>query len=193
MASVVNFPSILLLAGGLSMDAAAVSATRGLAVPRVRLRHALLVASLFGGFQAVMPLVGWTIGRRIGPAVVAWDHWIAFGLMAGIGAKMLWESRAADDPGGRPVGDPFGLRVMLLLAVATSVDALAAGVTLPMLDAPVVLSVATIGVTTAVVSVLGLLAGRRFGAALGRRLDAVGGLALIFLGVKILVEHLGAA
>lgn len=192
MGSAVNFASILVLAGGLSMDAAAVSATRGLAVPRVTLRHALMVATFFGGAQALMPLGGWAVGRSVGPLVSRWDHWIAFALMGGIGAKMLWESRSAGEVEGRAAGDPFGLRVMFLLAIATSIDALAAGVTLPMLDAPIVLSLVTIGVTTAALSVLGLFAGRRFGALLGRRLDAVGGLALIGLGSKILVEHLRA-
>lgn len=186
-----NFRSILLLAVGLAMDATAVAGARGLAARRLRARDVALVALLFGGFQALMPLLGYFVGRRVGPALARWDHWIIFALLGGLGAKMLWEARTAGEADGAPAGDDvFDLRVLLALAVATSLDALAVGVTLPMLRAPLALSVATIGVTTAVLSALGLYAGRRFGAALGRRLDAFGGLVLIALGCKILAEHL---
>lgn len=187
----VTFRTILLLAVGLAMDATAVAGARGLAATRIRLRDAALVATLFGGSQALMPLVGWLVGRRVGPLVEAWDHWIIFALLGAIGGKMLWESRpgAASDA-VRPGDDVFDLRVLLVLAVATSLDALAVGVTLPMLRAPLALTLGTIGVVTAALSVLGLYAGRRFGAALGRKLDAVGGLVLIGLGGKILAEHL---
>lgn len=190
-----RFDAILLLAVGLAMDATAVSAARGMAVPRIRARHVFLVAAFFGGFQALMPVVGWLVGTRIGPLLQRWDHWIAFVLLGAIGGKMLWEARGAkdgDDDSARPVSDPFGMKVMFVLAVATSIDALAVGITLPMLHAPFVLSLVTIGVTTAILSIVGLFAGRRFGAILGRRLDVVGGLVLIGLGIKILVEHLRA-
>lgn len=186
-----NFAAILLLSLGLAMDATAVAAARGLAARDLRARHALLVALYFGGFQALMPVVGWLIGRRLGPLVQAWDHWIAFVLLSGIGGKMLWEARGApDDDAPRDDGALFAHRVMVVLAVATSIDALSVGVMLPMLRAPLVTTVVTIGVTTALLSAAGLYAGRRFGAALGKRLDVMGGLVLIGLGVKILVEHL---
>jgi putative Mn2+ efflux pump MntP len=185
-----HFASILLLAFGLAMDAAAVSAARGLATPQVRARHALLVAVFFGGFQALMPVLGWILGRRLGPAVAAWDHWIAFVLLVGIGAKMLWEARASAAAVAAEPRDLFASREMFVLAIATSIDAFAVGVMLPMLDAPLLLSLVTIGVVTALLSVFGLYAGRHFGAMLGRRLDAVGGLVLVGLGIKILVEHL---
>jgi putative Mn2+ efflux pump MntP len=188
----VTFRAILLLAVGLAMDATAVAGARGLAARRLRARDVALVALLFGGFQALMPVLGYFVGRRVGPAVERWDHWIIFALLGGLGVKMLWEARATPDDDAPATGDVFGLRVLLVLAVATSLDALAVGVTLPMLRAPLGLSVATIGVTTAALSALGLYAGRRFGAALGRRLDAFGGLVLIALGCKILVEHLRA-
>lgn len=188
-----RFGAILAISIGLAMDATAVSAARGMAVPEVRPRHAALVALFFGGFQALMPVVGWLVGSRIGPLVEAWDHWIAFVLLGAIGAKMLWESRdpkTADAP--RSERELFGLKVMLLLAIATSIDALAVGITLPMLDAPFALSVITIGVTTAVLCVAGLFVGRRAGAMFGRRLDFLGGLILIGVGTMILVEHLRA-
>ncbi len=185
-----SFGAILLLAFGLAMDATAVSAARGLATKKLLLRHVVSVALFFGGFQALMPLVGWLVGHQVGPLVQAWDHWVAFVLLGAIGGKMLWEARAGHEVevASQDV-DLFGTKVMLTLAVATSIDALAVGVTLPMLNAPFLLSLATIGVTTALLSALGLFAGRRFGSLLGKRLDVVGGLALIGLGTKILVEH----
>ena len=185
-----TFGAIVFLALGLAMDATAVAATRGLATPKILPKHVIIVALFFGGAQGLMPLLGYAIGSRIGPAVQAWDHWIAFVLLAGIGGKMLWEARGRKSEA--PATDLYGWKVMLVLAVATSIDALAVGVTLPMLDAPLLLSVITIGVTTAVFSALGLFAGRRFGALLGKRLDVAGGVILIGLGFKILIEHLSA-
>lgn len=189
-----TFGAILVLALGLAMDATAVSAARGLAAERIRPRHVLLVAVFFGGFQALMPMLGWLVGSRVGPIVEAWDHWIAFALLGAVGGKMLWEARRGGEADGERTNDDlFGVKVMFVLAVATSIDALAVGFTLPMLNAPFLLSIVTIGVTTALLSALGLYAGRRFGALLGKRLDVVGGLVLIGLGVKILIEHLHAA
>jgi putative Mn2+ efflux pump MntP len=185
-----GFGSILLLALGLAMDATAVCAARGCAAVRIRPMHALLVALFFGGFQALMPLVGWLVGSSVGPAVRAWDHWIVFGLLAAIGGKMLWEARARGEQQALEGADLFGLRVLTLLAIATSIDALAVGFTLPMLNAPFALSLLTIGVTTAFTSAAGLFAGRRFGAVLGNRPDLIGGVVLIALGTKILIAHL---
>lgn len=181
--------SIVMLAVALAMDAMAVAAARGLALPRILPRHVFSVALFFGGFQALMPLLGWWLGASIGPLVEAWDHWIAFVLLGGIGGKMLWEAIKGADDEPTP-GDGFDVKNLLLLAIATSIDAFAAGVTLPMLDAPFGFSLATIGVTTALLSVAGLYVGRRFGALLGRRLDALGGVVLMALGTKILVQHL---
>jgi putative Mn2+ efflux pump MntP len=202
----VSVLSILLLAFGLSMDAMAAAASRGLAAGEVRPRHALVVALYFGGFQALMPLLGFLLGDRLGGYVAAFDDFVAAGLLVAIGAKMLHEALTSkgDEPverGARatrpvprdassPAARPFGPKIMLPLAVATSVDAFAAGVTLPMLGAPLAVSLATIGLTTGALSALGLYAGRRFGAMLGRRLDAAGGLVLVGLGLKILIAHL---
>ncbi|MFO7561047.1 MAG: manganese efflux pump MntP family protein [Enhygromyxa sp.] len=176
------------------MDATAISAARGVSAGRVRARHVVLTALYFGGFQAGMPLIGWLLGERLGPYVRAWTPWIAFVLLLGLGGKMLWEARdRTDDPedvAEAVASDPYAVAVMLTLAVATSIDALAVGFTLPLLGAPLALSLVTIGVTTALLSVAGLYLGRRFGALLGRRLDALGGLILIGFGVKILVEGL---
>jgi putative Mn2+ efflux pump MntP len=185
-----SFGAILLLSVGLAMDATAVAAARGVASTRILMRDVLLIGGLFGAFQGLMPLVGWLIGSRIGPYAQAFDHWIAFGVLAGIGGKMLWEARRGADEA--PSAARPGLHVLVMLAIATSIDALAVGFTLPMLNAPMGLSLWTIGVTTALLSGLGLLAGKRLGAALGSRFDVFGGLLLIGFGVKILVEHLTA-
>lgn len=183
-----TFAEILVLSIALAMDATAVAAARGLASPKIVPKHVLLVALFFGGFQGLMPLVGWAVGAGLGPVVQAWDHWIAFVLLAGIGGKMVWEAR--HPPEAITDRDPFALKIMFTLAIATSIDAAVAGVTLPMVDAPMALTLITIGITTAILSALGLFAGQKFGALLGKRLDVVGGLALIALGLKTLVEHL---
>jgi putative Mn2+ efflux pump MntP len=184
-----SFGGVLALALALAMDATAVAGARGLAAPVVRARDAVLVGLLFGGAQALMPALGWLLGARLGPVIAAWDHWVAFVLLVGIGGKMLWEAAHADGAGER---GGFRLGDLLVLALATSVDAFAAGITLPMLGAPLLLSLVTIGVTTAVLSAAAVPLGRRFAARWGRRLDALGGVALILLGVKILVQHLRA-
>ena len=185
--------TILTLSVGLAMDAMAVSAARGFAAPALRAGDVLRVALFFGGFQALMPLIGWFLGDAFGSAVSAWDHWIAFVLLGAIGAKMLWEARPSPHAGGEAAAsgdDLFAPRVLVVLAIATSIDALAAGITLPMLGAPLLVSVASIGLVTATLSALGIVAGRRFGDVLGRRLEVFGGLVLMALGTKILVEHL---
>jgi manganese efflux pump family protein len=183
--------SLLLLAAGLAMDAAAVAAARGLLLARIELRHVLLIALFFGGAQALMPVLGYALGATVGQWIAAWDHWLVFGLLGGLGVRMIREAfvheEAHEDEAGR---DPFALPILTTLAFATSIDALAAGITLPLLGAPLISSCAAIGVVTALLSVLGLYVGRHFGDALGRRLDIAGGLALIGLGTKTLIEHL---
>tara|TARA_R110002096_G_scaffold350395_3_gene543566 strand:- start:16707 stop:17450 length:744 start_codon:yes stop_codon:yes gene_type:complete len=185
--------TILILAVGLAIDATAVAAARGLAADRIRVRHVLMVAIGFGGFQALMPAIGWALGAQLGPTVAAWDHWIAFVLLGVIGGKMLWDSFGDAETLETKAEDLFRFRVMLLLSIATSIDALAAGISLPMLNAPFWTSIAVIGIVTALMSATGLLAGRRFGAFFGKRFDAFGGLVLIGIGSKILLEHLSAA
>ncbi|MEM9490931.1 MAG: manganese efflux pump MntP family protein, partial [Myxococcota bacterium] len=184
--------TILLLAASLAVDATAVSAARGLAAERIQFRHALTVAIAFGGFHALALAIGWALGAQFGPTVAAWDHWVAFGLLAGIGGKMLWES--ARQAASRIVeqDDLFGVGVMVVLAIATSIDAIAVGISLPMLNTPLAMSICVIGVVTALLSTVGLFVGRRFGTMLGNRLGAVGGLVLIGIAVKILVQHLTA-
>lgn len=184
---------ILVLSAGLAMDATAVAAARGVVANRVRIRDALLVGALFGSAQALMPAAGWLLGDVVGPAVKSVDHWIACVLLAGVGGKMLWEARGNDDDSddGVAADQAFALKGLLVLALATSIDAFAVGITLPMLNAPFALSLVTIGVVTFVLSAVAVLVGKKLGTMVGAKLEVVGGLVLVVLGVRILVEHLG--
>lgn len=178
------------------MDATAVALTSGFTASRVRLRDALLLALLFGVSQGVMPIIGWAAGSHFARSIEAWDHWVAFVLLGGIGAKMLYDAirTETEDVERTPAraADPFHLRMLILLALATSVDALVAGLTLPLLGVPPLLAALVIGLTTFALSLAGVEVGRRFGDRLGRKLDIIGGLVLIGLGFKTLLEHLSA-
>ena len=187
-----SMAALLVLAFGLAMDAAAVSAMCGLATPNLRARHFVIVIGYFAAFQAIMPLLGWWLGAWIGPAIAAWDHWIAFVLLAGIGAKMIYDARIGGEGFVPRDPDPYRAKIMLGLAIATSIDAFAAGLTLPMFGVPLAAAVATIGLVTAAACAAGLALGHRVGAKLGDRLEVFGGILLIGLGTKILVEHLVA-
>jgi manganese efflux pump family protein len=188
-ATTMGLGSALVLATGLAMDAAAVAATRGMVGSDARARDVAWLAGSFGVFQALMPLLGHSLGARLGDAWRAWDHWVAFLLLGGLGLKMLREAWVGgDEVAAARAG--FAPRTVLPLALATSIDAFAAGLLLPLLDFPIAASALVIGVVTAALSVFGFAAGRRFGALVGRRFEALGGLVLLALGAKILVEHL---
>jgi len=169
------------------MDATAVAATRGLVGRRAA--EALLLPALFGGFQAAMAAVGWLGGRWAGPYIARWDHWVAFGLLAAIGGKMIAEAVRGGD-GGPAARPDAGFGQLVVLAVATSIDALAAGLTLDLVGAPPAIALALIGGVTAALTALGYGAGRVAGRHLGKRLEIVGGVVLIGIGIEILVEHL---
>jgi len=169
------------------MDATAVAAARGLAAPRVGAKQVLLVALWFGGAQGLMPLLGAVLGQLLGPSMAAYNQWFGAIVLWLIGGKMLLDALKKDDAQADDGADLFGARTMLLLALATSLDAFAVGVTLPMLRAPVLVSGLVIGGVTAAASALGLLVGRRFGAVFGKRLDLLGGAVLLALGVKVLL------
>jgi putative Mn2+ efflux pump MntP len=186
----VGLLQIVVLAVGLAMDATAVAAARGCVMQRVRLAAGLQISLLFGAAQAIMPALGWLLGKQAGSFLEDYDHWFAFVVLGVLGLKMLHESLKEAEPEAAPnVG---GLFTLLALALATSVDAFAVGITLPLLDAPFTLTIVVIGLVTFVLSAAGVLLGRRFGSMLGRKFDAFGGVVLILLGVKILVEHLTA-
>lgn len=185
--------SVLALSVGLAMDATAVAAARGLAVRTLRPRHALACGLWFGGAQALMPLGGALFGHLLGPWIEAWDHWIAFGVLTVLGLKTIHEAFGEGTERLEHEEDQlFSARALLPLAIATSIDALAAGMTLPLFAVPLWASVTTIGVVTALLAAAGVYLGRRFGAALGARLDVAGGVVLIAIGAKVLVEHLTA-
>ncbi|MDQ3264132.1 MAG: manganese efflux pump MntP family protein [Myxococcota bacterium] len=179
-----------LLAVGLAMDATAVALTTGFTATKVRWRDALLLASLFGLFQGLMPAIGWLLGTRFERYISAWDHWLAFALLALIGAKMIREGLQHKGDTVGPPTDPFHPRPLLILAVATSIDALAAGITLPVMDLPLLLAISVIAAVTFLMSLLAVFAGRRFGDHLGGKLDVVGGVILIALGARTVFEHL---
>lgn len=184
------FLSLIGLALGLSMDCAAVAAAKGLAVPRLSPRNVASMMGFFGGFQSLMLLLGFGLGAALGPLVERWDHWIAFALLAGIGIKMIFEAFEDEEERRERGEDPFRWGVLLGLAVATSVDSFAAGIVLPMMEAPLAFSVALVGATAALLTALGLWAGRSMGKLFGRRLEVLGGIILLGLGVKTLAEHL---
>lgn len=177
---------LFVLAVGLSMDACAVSICKGLSVPKVKFRHMLICGLYFGGFQALMPAIGYLLGVNLQSLIASIDHWIAFVLLSIIGINMIRESRAEEEK----LDSSFGFRAMLPLAIATSIDALAVGVTFAFLQVNIVAAVLFIGVITFVLSALGVRLGSAVGAKWKNRAEFVGGLILILMGIKILIEHL---
>ena len=183
-----GFLELFLIGVGLSMDAFAVSVCRGLAMPRMDWRQGALAALFFGGFQALMPLAGWGLGRQFEQYITSIDHWIAFLLLGYIGGKMVWDA-FHDEGDCCPAG--FDLRDVLMLAVATSIDALAVGVTFAFLKVDILPAIFIIGVTTFCLSLAGVAVGNFFGTRYKKRAELSGGVILILLGAKILLEHLG--
>ena len=183
---------ILGIGVGLSMDAFAVALCKGLGMKRVNYRHALVIALFFGMFQALMPVIGWALGTQFERFITPIDHWIAFCLLAFIGGKMLLD--AVRNEGCKECGEyreRLDLRELLMLAVATSIDALALGITFAFLHVDIVLSATIIGIITFAISFAGVVVGNRFGARFERPATIVGGAVLVLIGVKILLEHLG--
>ena len=179
---------LFVIAVGLSMDAFAVSVCKGLSAGRVRLGHALTAGIWFGGFQALMPFLGWLLGSRFQSFISSVDHWIAFLLLGLIGLNMVRESRSQEE---EEVGASFAPKAMLPLAVATSIDALTVGITFAFLRVDILWAITLIGVTTFVLSAIGVKAGGIVGERGKSRAELAGGLVLILMGCKILVEHLG--
>lgn len=180
---------ILIIAIGLSMDAFAVSICTGLSMDKATPKKALIVGLYFGGFQALMPLIGYLLGARFAHLISAYDHWVAFVLLAIIGGKMIAESfQHARCPAEAASLSP---KRMLPLALATSIDALVVGVTLAFLRAPIALAVSVIGVVTLCLSAAGLFIGNIFGLRFKRKAELAGGIALVLMGTKILLEHTG--
>ncbi len=182
---------LFITAVALSMDAFAVSVSKGLSVRRVRLKHGLITGAYFGGFQALMPLLGFYLASSFADYIKRYDHWIAFALLAVIGANMLREALSKEEE--EEMNDSFSVKTMLPLAVATSIDALATGVSFAVTDTNIWLAIALVGVTTFLFSAAGVKIGNAFGSRYKTKAELVGGLILILMGLKILIEHLTGA
>ena len=186
------FIELFLIGVGLSMDAFAVSICKGLAMEKVNKKQAFIIGLYFGGFQALMPLIGWFLGIRFQQYITSIDHWIAFVLLVFIGGKMIVEAiRDKDDEKIDKKDLPLDHKEMFLLAVATSIDALAVGITFAFLDTPIVEAIVIIGLTTFFLSIIGVVVGNFFGTRYKKKAEIVGGVILVLIGVKILLEHLG--
>ena len=182
---------ILMIAVALSMDAFAVSICKGLNMRRINMTHLFVIGLFFGSFQALMPLIGWLLGRQFEQYITSIDHWISFGLLAFLGIRMIIEALGEDDEQSDEISEKLDIKEIFLLAIATSIDALAAGITFAFLNVNIIFSVSVIGVITFAISLVGVIIGSKFGARFKIKAEISGGIILIIIGLKILLEHLG--
>jgi putative Mn2+ efflux pump MntP len=180
--------AIIIIAVGLAMDAFAVSIVSGSAYKQLKPKHSLRIAIFFGGFQALMPLIGCLAGLSVKEYTAGLDHWIAFGLLSAMGAKMIYESFKISP--AEQTFDPSNIFVLLVLSIATSIDALAVGITLSLITSSITAAVIIIGIVTFALSYLGVFIGKTVGHFFENKIEALGGLILIALGLKILIQHL---
>ena len=175
------------------MDAFAVSICKGLSMRKVNKKQCLVIGLFFGGFQALMPFIGWVLGSQFEQYITSIDHWIAFILLGFIGGKMVVEAIKEKDEAVEvgKMDPPLDFKEMFILAIATSIDALAVGITFAFLQVPIVEAVSIIGITTFVISVIGVYVGNFFGNRYKKKAELAGGIILILIGLKILLEHLG--
>lgn len=186
------FIELLLMGVGLAMDAFAVSVCKGLAMRKVNKKQAVIIALFFGGFQALMPFIGWALGVQFESYITSIDHWIAFVLLGFIGGKMIVEAiKPEEDEEIEQMDAPLDLKQMTILAVATSIDALAVGITFAFLKYPIVEAISIIGVVTFIICIAGVYVGNFFGSKYKNKAEFAGGLILVLLGLKILLSHLG--
>jgi len=183
-----QFLTIIAIAVALAMDAFAISIVSGSVFRQLKIRHALRMALFFGLFQAFMPLLGALAGLKIKDYIVNYDHWVAFGILAAVGCKMIYESFKIKSAGNN--FDPSNVMVLLVLSVATSIDALAVGITLSVIGDSLVLTVTIIGMITFALSYLGTIIGKKFGHFFESKIEAIGGIILVVFGLKILLQHL---
>ncbi len=187
-----GFLQLLLIAVGLAMDAFAVSVCKGLNMRKTDYKYACLLGLFFGGFQAIMPTIGWILGRQFEQYITDYDHWIAFLLLAFIGGKMIAESFKKDDEyAGSSAPVSYNFKELFMLAVATSIDALAVGITFAFLGVHIAGAASLIGIVTFALSVFGVAVGSKFGAKYKSKAERMGGIVLVGIGLKILLEHLG--
>jgi len=182
--------TIILIAIGLSFDTFAVSVSSGLILKKIDFFNATKIAITLAVFQAAMPVIGWLVGSGIKNYVEDFDHWVAFGILSLLGGKMIYESFKTH-PDDRSF-NPLDIKVMIGMAIATSIDALIVGFSFALLNYKILVSVGIIGIVTYVVAMLGMLFGKKIGAKTGRRMEVLGGVMLILIGLKILIEHLSA-
>jgi putative Mn2+ efflux pump MntP len=182
--------TIVLLALALAMDAFAVSLSTGVTMCKMHLRNALKMAAFFGVFQAIMPIAGWSVGSFAAELIKSFDHWVAFVLLAVIGGKMIYEALWSKDDDEEEKKDPHNIYILLTLSFATSIDAAAVGISMSFLNVAIIQPSIIIGVITFFVSLLGTQIGCKVGNAFGSRIEVLGGVVLIGIGVKILIQHL---
>ena len=179
--------TVTLIAVGLAMDAFAVSIARGISTEKRKQKNALVIASFFGAFQMAMPLIGWFAGTELEVLITGIDHWIAFGLLVMIGSKMIYDSSRKE---GSRSENTLSLRALLILSTATSIDALMVGLSFAFLQTDILMPIVVIGIVTFSLSYLGFLFGNVVGGFFGNKIKAVGGIILIAIGIRILLEHL---
>lgn len=188
---------IFLIGVGLSMDAFAVAITKGITMKKLSIKNIIKIAGFFGFFQALMPLIGWLVGVRFSVYVEKFDHWIAFILLVSIGGKMVYEAYKKEDECAVAVvsekEEVLHYKELLLLAIATSIDALAVGVSFAFLQVEIVKSIILIGTTTLIISFIGVVMGRKLGCLFQKKAEIFGGITLTLIGLKILLEHTGIA
>lgn len=182
--------NLLALAAALAMDAFAVAVVAGLTVKPLTKRHVFRLAFHFGLFQGLMPILGWAAGIAIHQFIAAFDHWIAFGLLAFVGGRMIWGALFGDEETIDSSSDPTTGWSLVILSIATSIDALAVGLTLGVIGSTILVPVLVIGIVAAGFTVLGMFLGRRIGSGWGKRVEVLGGVILLGIGVKIVLEHL---
>ena len=179
---------IILVAFSMSTDAFAAALGKGAALERPKFREALRTGAIFGTIEAITPVVGWALGRAASRYIEAFDHWIAFAILAGIGAKMIWDSFQRDVEDEKPQRHSFA--VLALTAIGTSIDALAVGVTLALIDANILVNALAIGAATFTMTTIGVMMGRVLGDRFGKYAEGAGGIVLIAIGGLILAQHL---
>ena len=187
-----SFFEIFMIGIGLSMDAFAVSICKGLNMRKLDKTQTLIIALFFGGFQALMPFIGWLLGKQFESYITSFDHWIAFILLAFIGGKMIWDVLKGGEEETETAGDSsLDIKELFVLAIATSIDALAVGISFAFLQVNITSAITLIGCTTFVISAAGVFIGHKFGNKYEDKASLAGGIILILIGLKILLEHLG--
>jgi putative Mn2+ efflux pump MntP len=185
-----DWVNITAIAVALAMDAFAVAVVTGLTVKPLTKRHVFRLSFHFGLFQFLMPIIGWAAGNAIQKRIVEFDHWVAFGLLSFIGGKMFWSALGGERPERKSANDPTSGWQLVLLSIATSIDALAVGLSLGLIGSAILKPALIIGFVAAGFTIVGMALGRRIGSVWGKRVEIAGGLILIAIGVKIVVDHL---